>query len=171
MPITFNDGIELAAPRYLDMRQGKIVGGQSVPFDSTSEALSSTVVTRRAVGLILMVVNGSIIEDWQFIGGTADGNLVLKGYGGGGGGGSTPYVLEVVIGSSDAITAGLLDGDTSYSNSSLVNKYIAIILDGLPLYGIDPLTGGVYYTKVYSSDTINFSSAVSNGSVIKIYTL
>lgn len=168
MPVNFNDGINLAAPRYLDLRQGKIVAGRSVPYDSTTEALATVPVSRRAVGLILYVLNGSIIQDWQFVGGTADGNLVLKTTGGSA---PAPFVLEVVIGSSEAATAGITDGDTYYVNSSLENKYVAIILDGLPIYGINPLTGGMYYTKVYASDTITFSSALHNGSPLKIYTI
>lgn len=76
MPVPFNDGASVAAPRYFDLRQGKLVGSVSVPYASTAEALSSLVSTRRAEGLIVYVQNGSVVEQWQFQNGITNGDLV-----------------------------------------------------------------------------------------------
>lgn len=88
MSILLSDGIRLAAPRYVDMRQGQIVGGaQQEPYTSTAQALAAIPATRRVEGLIVYVRNGLIIEQWQFVGGIADVNLVLIFDGTGSGGG------------------------------------------------------------------------------------
>lgn len=78
MPVPFNDGASVAAPRYWDLRLGKIVGGVSVPFASAAEAKAAIPSTRRCRGLQVYVLNGSVIEDWQWVAGIADGDLVLK---------------------------------------------------------------------------------------------
>lgn len=85
MPIPVNDGFGIAAPRYLDMRCGKIVAGKSVPFDTVAEAKAAIPETRRCEGLIVYVKTGSVINEYQFVGGVADVNLVLKAGGGGAG--------------------------------------------------------------------------------------
>lgn len=78
MPIPVNDGLGIAAPRYLDLRCGKIVAGKSVPYDTTAEALAAIPESRRAEGLVILVKTGLLITEHQFVGGVADVNLVLK---------------------------------------------------------------------------------------------
>lgn len=79
MGIPINDGFGVAAPRYIDLRSGKIVLGKSVPYDSTAEALAAVISTRRCEGLIVFVKTGGVINEYWFVGGIADVNLVLKG--------------------------------------------------------------------------------------------
>ncbi len=77
-----NDGFDFRAPRYGDQRQGKLVAGKSVPYDSTAEALAAINILYRAEGLTVYVKEGGIIKEYQFIGGIADVNLALKPAGG-----------------------------------------------------------------------------------------
>lgn len=77
MPINLNDGFRLAAPRYEDLRQGQLVAGvNSAPYASSAAANTAIPITRRAEGLIVYVSNGAIVEQWQYVGGIADINLV-----------------------------------------------------------------------------------------------
>lgn len=73
-----NDGITNAAPRYIDLVKGKLVNGKSVPYDTTAEVLAAIPLTRRAEGNSFLVRNGGNIEEWHFVGGTLDNNLVRK---------------------------------------------------------------------------------------------
>lgn len=75
---TINNGFDLTAPRYIDLRSGKIVSGSSVPYSSTAEALAAVPITRRVEGLVMYVKPASEILEYEFVGGIADINLVLK---------------------------------------------------------------------------------------------
>lgn len=97
--VPINDGNEVRAPRYLDLREGKIVGGKSVPYDSVDEFTDEMSpyfipLTRRAEGLEFKVKNGAVIEKWQLVGGIEKYNLV-KVYPTAGGGGSSGEIIQV----------------------------------------------------------------------------
>lgn len=88
--VPINDGNEVRAPRYLDLRQGKIVNGKSVPYDSETEILTAVPDSRKADGLPFYVRNSDKIDTWRlrYIGGEW---TVEKASTGGGDGESTAF--------------------------------------------------------------------------------
>lgn len=78
--------------------------------------------------------------------------------------------IEVVVGTAEATALGIVDGITTYSRPEFIGRYIDITIDNTKLPGIDPLTGGTYYTKPLNDDTITFSIALLNDQYIKIIT-
>lgn len=183
MPIQLNDGIRLAAPRYLDVRKGKFVGGASVPYDSTVEALAGIPITRRAEGLIVYVKNGLVIEQWQFVGGVADVNLVLIFDATGSGGGVQSVTglntdngdpqNPVIYLSSDEST---LTGDGTPVNPLQLNQ---VFTDGTTITGlgteIDPLVviggGGGGPDTNFATDDLTFTGDrvhVLDGNILEI---
>lgn len=71
-----NSELVLAAQKSVDGKQYKLVNNRHVPYINSIDYLTTITSTRRHVGEIGYVVNGSIIETWQFIGGIADINFV-----------------------------------------------------------------------------------------------
>jgi hypothetical protein len=82
-----------------------------------------------------------------------------------------PYVLEVVAGTSAAISAGIVVGATTFVNSLIANKYVNVYRGGIKVPGIDPLDGGEFLTKTYLSNTITFSTPIQDSELISINTI
>lgn len=78
------------------------------------------------------------------------------------------YVFEVVVGYDDG--AGLED-QLSVTNENFDNVKVEVTRGMLPLPGIDPKDGGMYYTKQLNSDTVSFSSPLVIGEYLKIKTI
>lgn len=56
----------------------KVVNNKHVPYDSTAEVLFLIAPTRRHIGQVFRITNGAGIDDYHFVGGIADENLVKK---------------------------------------------------------------------------------------------
>jgi hypothetical protein len=76
----FNQELVLAGQKSIEGKMYKVVNNKHVPYDSTAEVLATITATRRHIGQVFRVVNqaGDGIDDWHFVGGIADGNLVEK---------------------------------------------------------------------------------------------
>ena len=92
-----------------------------------------------------------------------------------GGGGSieapVPFVLEVIAGTAEAIAAGIIVGETTFTNDLIANKYIQVLRGGIWVPSKDPLNGGMFYTKTYVSNTTTFSTPIQDTEVISINTI
>lgn len=84
---------------------------------------------------------------------------------------SVPFVLEVVAGTAEAIAAGIIVGATTFENDLIANHYVQVLRGSIWLPKIDPLNGGMFYTKTYLSNTITFSSPIQDTEVISINTI
>lgn len=93
MAIVFNDNFEIKAPRSIDKRYGKILGGKTVPYASVSEANSLVVKAYRHLGLTVRVGN----DEYWWKEGIEDVNLVLK---------QTPVSDTPEAGGDDAFSTG-----------------------------------------------------------------
>lgn len=78
----FNSSLTVAAQLSVEDKKFKLVSGKHVPYDSSADVLATITATRRHVGQVFRIANGANIEDWHFLGGIADENLVIKGGGG-----------------------------------------------------------------------------------------
>lgn len=78
-----NDDLVLAAQKSVDGKMYKTVSGKHVPYSNSAEVLATIPNTRRHVGQRFRVANGAGIDDWHFVGGFADVNLVKIVTGGG----------------------------------------------------------------------------------------
>lgn len=81
--VPINDGNEVRSPRYLDLRQGKIVAGRSVPYDAPEEALIAIPDSRKAEGLPFFVKNGDKVETWRLAKDEFDAWIAVKDSGSG----------------------------------------------------------------------------------------
>lgn len=88
---TNNQGFTVIAQQSVDGKQYKTLAGRHVPYANTIEYLSYVPATRRHIGQVSYIYNGSNIEIWQFKGGINDTNLIkiLPGTGGTGATGAT----------------------------------------------------------------------------------
>lgn len=84
MAVTYNDNVDLEAPKSLDKRYQKFSGGAGVPFASLNEANTANVLAVRHIGLTVLIDIGGTPTEYWYIGGIADGNLVVKATGEGG---------------------------------------------------------------------------------------
>lgn len=92
----------------------------------------------------------------------------------GGGGGSTdttPFYIEVVAGQPSASAVGIIVGNNTFTNTAIADKYIQVVRQGVVIPGINPLNGGPYYTKIFTSNTLLFSTPIEDEEVIRINTL
>lgn len=144
--VPINDGNEVRAPRYLDLRQGKLVDGKSAPFDSAEEGLAATVDSRKADGFPFYVRNGEIIETWRFKDNGSDPWTAVKDESGGDG---TPYSLPIA---SDEILGGIKVG----ANLSINEEGILSANSG-GNYNID---GGTSISVYLPSQKIDGGSAL-----------
>ncbi|MBL0233266.1 MAG: hypothetical protein IPQ08_06335 [Chitinophagaceae bacterium] len=71
-----NSGLTVAAQQSVDAKQYKLSSGKHVPYNSSAEFLTAITNTRRHIGEVGYILNGSAIEIWQFVGGIADSNFV-----------------------------------------------------------------------------------------------
>lgn len=127
--VPINDGNEVRAPRYLDLRQGKIVGGKSVPYDNPAEILASVPVTRKVEGLPFYVKGTNGTETWR-LEKDAFGNWVTVKDD------SQQGTVLIHRGEWNAATAYVKDDVVSYIGSSFMAK--------LPSTGIVPANGGTW---------------------------
>ena len=76
----FNQELVLAGQKSIEGKMYKVVGTQHVPYDNAADVLATITATRRHIGQVFRVFNaaGDNIEDWHFVGGIADGNLVQR---------------------------------------------------------------------------------------------
>jgi hypothetical protein len=79
MAISMNDTLVLAAQMSIEGKMFKVVGNKHVPYSNSADVLATITATRRHIGQVFRVANGAAIEDWEFVGGIADENLVKKG--------------------------------------------------------------------------------------------
>jgi len=77
-----NNGFSVNAGRGIDLRMGKIVAGQMVPYASVAEANAATPTAFRYKGLVKLIDDGTGMKEYWYLTGVADGNLVLKTIGG-----------------------------------------------------------------------------------------
>lgn len=79
MAITFNDNIQINAPKVLDNKYMKFAAGTTQPWANAAEAVTNILSAYRYQYLtVLCLMNGDPIEYWWRTG-TADGNLETKG--------------------------------------------------------------------------------------------
>lgn len=78
------------------------------------------------------------------------------------------FIFEVVVGIEEG--AGLED-QLSVTHEKFDNVKVEVIRGSLPLPGINPQDGGQYFTKILTSDTVAFSSALAYGEYLKITTI
>lgn len=76
--------------------------------------------------------------------------------------------LEVKVGSSEAIAAGIIAGSTTIVNSLYANRDLEISRTNINLYTKDFGDGDAYFTKPYGSDTVILSVPLYAGEIIKI---
>src|ERR1043165_2650816 len=82
MPIIANDNIQVNANKPIDSRSGIYSAGAWRPYSSTTEANTTVISSRRSPGVPIWIgTSSSDMVEYQWIGGTADGNLVKKGSG------------------------------------------------------------------------------------------
>lgn len=90
-------------------------------------------------------------------------------------GGSTvvvsQYSVAVVSGTAEAIAAGIIVGQTTFTNPLIASRNVMVNRGQKPLPKIDPLDGGMFYTKTYQSDTITFSAPIFDGEYYEINTI
>lgn len=72
---TVNAGLTVTAQQSVDGKGFKLSSGKHVPYLTSTEFLTTIPSTRRHIGQIAYVTNGSLIETWQFVGGIADVNF------------------------------------------------------------------------------------------------
>lgn len=136
--VPINDGNEVRAPRYLDLRQGKIVGGRSVPYDTPTEILSAVPDAFKAEGLPFYVWgSGGIIETWRLkISGSTW--ITIKDD-------SETGTTLVHLGEWNTATAYVKGDVVSYIGSSFMAK--------LPSTGIIPANGATWGLLAEKGDT------------------
>lgn len=140
--VPINDGNDVRSPRYLDLRQGKIVAGKSVPYDEATEALAAIPDSRKAEGLPFWVKNGDGVETWRLAKDEFGAWIVKKDEGGGGSGGAEIFI-DVTKAQADTLIANkeLVKGalyrvsgvhkrlyDTSYDQQLTGNSIILLAL-------------------------------------------
>ena len=88
------------------------------------------------------------------------------------GGGSQPseraFFIEVFAGSSEAIAAGIIVGNTVFTNNNLANHDVEVVRGYAPTSGIPTTDGGVFFTKIYTDNFLTFSAPIQDGEYIKI---
>ena len=78
MAITFNDNLQLNAPKCLDAKYMKFSGGLTQPYASAADAYTTIISSYRYNFLtVLALMNGDPVEYW-WQGGLLDVNLVPK---------------------------------------------------------------------------------------------
>ena len=82
---TNSSGLTIVAQQSVDGKQYKTLNGRHVPYASAAEFLAYVTATRRHIGEIGYIYNGTAIEVWQFVLGIADVNFVKVISSGGGG--------------------------------------------------------------------------------------
>ncbi len=75
--MVINEDLIVAGQKSIDGKQYKTVGDKHVPYDSSADFLALIPLTRRHVGQIGYITNGTAIDTWHFVGGIADENFVL----------------------------------------------------------------------------------------------
>lgn len=95
--ININSGIVVAAQQSVDGKQYLLSSGKHVPYANAAQFLSTVLSTRRHVGEIAYIQNGSRIEAWHFVGGIADSNFISVAY---------PSYLRYPLKAIDDSTAG-----------------------------------------------------------------
>ena len=64
--VPLNDGADVRAPRYLDLRQGTLNGSVSVPYATANDILTAVPDTRKAEGLPFYVQGpNNTVETWR----------------------------------------------------------------------------------------------------------
>jgi len=76
-----NNGFSVNAGRGIDLRMGKIVSGQMVPYASVAEANAATPEAFRYKGLVKLIDDGTGMKIYWYDGGVADVNLVQYAFG------------------------------------------------------------------------------------------
>ena len=76
--------------------------------------------------------------------------------------------IEVIIGSPQANILNILPDTLTIYNQSFFNQYVEIFRNNINLPSIDPGTGDGYFNKDFASYTINLSSNLKIGEIIKI---
>ena len=126
--MNLNSEIIVAAQLSADGKRFKRSGLQHVPYSSSAEVLATIPGTRRHVGQLFTISNGGSIEDWHFVGGIADGNLVKKDTGGG----------------SSLVYRGAWDVATTYVKDDVVNYNGSSFLALAPSTGVVPVGGSTW---------------------------
>lgn len=141
-----SDNILVDAPKVIDERYG--------PYASVAAALAGVPSFRRSIGLIIGVISGSNIIDYQFVGGTADSNLQARS--------SLVGLSEGIVGvnsSGDPITV-TLDTGLIYSSGTL--SLDSSILNQLELQGVWDATTNTPAIPVASTANHGHFYIVSN---------
>lgn len=85
-------------------------------------------------------------------------------------GANPPLIISCVIGTPAAAGYNIISGSYTIANAGFVNKNLEVTYGGLLIPDQNPGDGSMYYTKVFSSNTITFSTPLTNG-YIKIKTV
>lgn len=78
MALTVNDTIQNSSPKPLDNKYGIFASGAFRAYTSTTEANTSIPAPFRSVGLTVLINTGSGNQEYWYLAGTADVNLVAK---------------------------------------------------------------------------------------------
>lgn len=130
-----NKGFTITAQQSVDGKQYKTLNNRHVPYDNAADFLISISSSRRHLGQIGYVYNGSAIEIWQFVGGIADVNFVKINLSGGTYTASLPAI----------ITGTVISVDTSKNPGSIATQ--TDIQNNIPLTGTvagRDITGDVF---------------------------
>lgn len=83
--------------------------------------------------------------------------------------------VEATIGSTTQVTptgattiSGLTDGSDTFISPEFVDAQVEVFFGNIPIPSYDQGDGGIYYTKVLSSDTITLSQPLATDDTIKI---
>lgn len=151
--VPINDGNDVRAPRYLDLREGKIVSAKSVPYDSAEEAWAALLSTRICEGLRVKVKNSDTgkIQDWEV--NEALDALVLR---------------DESSGGSEWIYRGDWDVDTEYAENDVVNNDGSSFIAKVTNTGITPANGytwGLIAEKGDSGSGFGFELATTYAAI------
>jgi hypothetical protein len=119
MAISMNDTLVLAAQMSIEGKMFKVVSNKHVPYSNSADVLATITATRRHIGQLFRVANGAAIEDWEFVGGIADENLVKKASGGSGMGFELAATYSAITGSVAPRLIEVTADETNNGNNSL----------------------------------------------------
>jgi hypothetical protein len=120
MAISINDTLVLAAQMSIEGKMFKVVSNKHVPYSNSADVLATITATRRHIGQLFRVANGAAIEDWEFVGGIADENLVKKVTASAGGlGFEIAATYSAITGSVAPRLIEVTDDETNNGNNSL----------------------------------------------------
>lgn len=159
--IPLNSGITVASQQSVEGKQYKIVAGKHVPWASSTEFLSTIASSRRHIGQVAYIDNGTSIDVWQFVGGITNSNFK-----------SLTDTLKLVLPlfkRNDSVFVNLKSGSVSQSVSSATTVVVTFggtQSDANYRIAITPTsdiaeTASKVTTKTTTTFTVTYASAIT----------